>query len=185
MAVNSFREDEKVESQGKWKVIVRLLAYLKDYKLGVVGVLLCMMITVAISLVNPLLIEEAIDRYIDTPNADMVGLIRLGLFAAGLNIIFIILVKVRMYEMSKISNKILLTIREELYIHIQKLSFRFFDSRPTGKILARIIGDVNSLKDPLANFTLQQNQPITKLRFVIQNRTKESPSCSRPCPQIA
>ena len=151
MAVNSFREDEKVVSQGKWKVIVRLLSYLKDYKLGVAGVLLCMMVTVAISLVNPLLIEAAIDNYIDTPNADMAGLVRLGLFAAGLNVIFIILVKVRMYEMSKISNRILLTIREELYIHIQKLSFTFFDSRPTGKILARIIGDVNSLKEVLSS----------------------------------
>ena len=151
MAVNSFREDEKVESQGKWKVIIRLLSYLKDYKAGVAGVLLCMMMTVAISLVNPLLIEAAIDKYIDTPNADMAGLIRLGLFAAVLNIIFIILVKVRMYEMSKISNKILLTVRQELYVHIQKLSFTFFDSRPTGKILARIIGDVNSLKDVLSS----------------------------------
>ena len=151
MAVNSFREDEKVVSQGKWKVIVRLLSYLKNYKLGVAGVLLCMMVTVAISLINPLLIEAAIDNYIDTTDADMAGLIRLGLFAAGLNIIFITLVKVRMYGMSKISNKILLTIREELYIHIQKLSFRFFDSRPTGKILARIIGDVNSLKDVLSS----------------------------------
>ena len=151
MAVNSFREDEKVESQGKWKVIARLLSYLKDYKAGVAGVLLCMMVTVAISLVNPLLIETAIDKYIDTPNADMMGLIRLGVFAAVLNIIFIILVKIRMYEMSKISNKILLSVRQELYIHIQKLSFTFFDSRPTGKILARIIGDVNSLKDVLSS----------------------------------
>ncbi len=151
MAVNSFREDEKVESQGKWKVIVRLLSYLKDYKAGVAGVLICMLVTVAISLLNPLLIEAAIDQYIDTPNGDIPGLIRLGLFAAVLNIIFIILVKVRMYEMSKISNKILLTVRQELYIHIQKLSFAFFDSRPTGKILARIIGDVNSLKDVLSS----------------------------------
>ena len=65
MAVNSFREDEQVVSQGKWKVIVRLLAYLKNYKLGVAGVLLCMMATVAISLINPLLIEAAIDNYIE------------------------------------------------------------------------------------------------------------------------
>ena len=151
MAVNSFREDEKVESQGKWKVIVRLLSYLKKYKAGVAGVLFCMLITVAISLVNPLLIESAIDTYIDTPNPNMMGLIKLGIFAVVLNVIFIILVKVRMYEMSKISNKILLTVRKELYIHIQKLSFQFFDSRPTGKILARIIGDVNSLKDVLSS----------------------------------
>jgi ATP-binding cassette subfamily B protein len=52
--------------------------------------------------------------------------------------------------MSKISNGILLTIRQEMYEHIQTLSFSFFDGRPTGKILARIIGDVNSLKEVLS-----------------------------------
>lgn len=151
MAVNSFREDEKIESKGKWNVIFRLLSYLKDYKLGVIGVLMCMLVTVAINLLNPLLIETAIDNYIDVSDADMTGLFRLGIAAAVLNVIYIILVKIRMYEMSKISNKILLSVRQELYIHIQKLSFTFFDSRPTGKILARIIGDVNSLKDVLSS----------------------------------
>lgn len=149
MAVNSFREDEQVKSQGKWKVIVRLFLYLKNHIKGVIGVLICMGITVAISLVNPLLIESAIDDYIGVGN--MEGLVKLGIFALVLNIIFIIMVKVRMYVMSLISNQILLKVRQELYEHIQKLSFAFFDSRPTGKILARIIGDVNSLKDVLSN----------------------------------
>ena len=66
-------------------------------------------------------------------------------------IIFIIMVKIRMYVMAVVSNKILLRIRQDLYEHIQTLSFSFFDSRPTGKILARIIGDVNSLRDVLVN----------------------------------
>ncbi len=149
MAVNSFREDEQVKSQGKWKVIVRLFSYLKDHIKGVIGVLFCMGITVAISLVNPLLIESAIDDYIGVGN--MEGLLKLGIFALWLNILFIIMVKVRMYVMSLISNQILLKVRQELYEHIQKLSFAFFDSRPTGKILARIIGDVNSLKDVLSS----------------------------------
>jgi ATP-binding cassette subfamily B protein len=57
--------------------------------------------------------------------------------------------------MAEVSNKVLLTIREELYQHIQTLGFGFFDSRPTGKILARIIGDVNSLKDVLSDSVTQ------------------------------
>ena len=61
-------------------------------------------------------------------------------------------VKTRMYVMAKVCNSILVTIRQELYTHIQTLDFNFFDSRPTGKILARIIGDINSLKDVLNNF---------------------------------
>ena len=146
MAVNSFREDEYMENTDKKKILSRLLSYLLDYKLAIAGVLVCMGITVGISLVNPLLIEEAIDHYI--AQSDFRGLIALGIFALALNVLFIILVKVRMYSMS---NKILLKIRQDLYEHIQTLSFSFFDSRPTGKILARIIGDVNSLKDVLTN----------------------------------
>ena len=149
MAVNSYREDEFMENTDKKKIFRRLFSYLLEYKAILIGVLLCMAVTVAISLVNPLLIEEAIDHYI--ANKDMKGLMGLGLFALGLNIIFIIMVKIRMYVMAVVSNKILLRIRQDLYEHIQTLSFSFFDSRPTGKILARIIGDVNSLRDVLVN----------------------------------
>lgn len=149
MAVNSFREDEYMENTDKKKILRRLFSYLLEYKIVLLLVLLCMGVTVAISLVNPLLIEEAIDHYI--AESDFRGLIRLGIFALALNILFIILVKIRMYVMAVVSNKILLRIREDLYEHIQTLSFSFFDSRPIGKILARIIGDVNSLKDVLVN----------------------------------
>ncbi len=149
MAINSFREDEQLEGVGKKETLKRLFAYLFKYKLTVVGVLVCMLITVVISLVNPLIIERAIDVYI--AKSDMSGLARLAVLTLILNIIFIIMVKVRMYVMAKISNEILLDIRQELYEHIQTLSFSFFDSRPTGKILARIIGDVNSLKNILSN----------------------------------
>ena len=149
MAVNSFREDEKLQNENKSKIISRLFSYLKNYKIGVLGVLLCMGITIAIKLVNPLLIESAIDDYIAV--SDYIGLYKIGIIAIVINVVYIMMVKVRMYVMSLISNKILLEIRQELYVHIQKLSFSFFDSRPTGKILARIIGDVNSLKQVLSN----------------------------------
>ena len=149
MAVNSYREDEFMENTDKKKILKRLFSYLLEYKWILAGVLLCMGVTVAISLVNPLLIEEAIDHYI--AEKDFSGLLKLGAFALVLNIIFIVMVKVRMYVMAVVSNKILMRIRKDLYEHIQTLSFSFFDSRPTGKILARIIGDVNSLKDVLVN----------------------------------
>lgn len=149
MAVNSYREDEFMEKTDKKKILKRLFSYLLEYKWILAGVLLCMGVTVAISLVNPLLIEEAIDHYI--AEKDFSGLLKLGAFALVLNIIFIVMVKVRMYVMAVVSNKILMRIRKDLYEHIQTLSFSFFDSRPTGKILARIIGDVNSLKDVLVN----------------------------------
>ena len=149
MAVNSFREDEFMENTDKKKIFKRLFSYLLEYKGILLVVLFCMGVTVAISLVNPLLIEEAIDTYI--AGEDFPGLMKLGAFALVLNLIFIGMVKIRMYVMAVVSNKILLRIRQDLYEHIQTLSFSFFDSRPTGKILARIIGDVNSLKEVLVN----------------------------------
>ena len=149
MAVNSFREDEQMKNTKKKQIILRLFSYMNKYKLAVFGVLCCMGVTVAIKLINPLLIETAIDDHV--AENDMNGLMLIGLIAVIINVLYFILIKVRMYTMSVISNKILLDIRQELYEHIQKLSFKFFDSRPTGKILARIIGDVNSLKEVLTN----------------------------------
>lgn len=149
MAVDTFRHDEKSTNTNKVTTLLRLYRYMLKYRLKIAFVLFIMAICVAISLANPLIIEAAIDNYIK--NGDIPGLIRLGIFAAIINIIMVLLIKVRMYIMSKISNEILLEIRQELYTHIQKLSFSFFDSRPTGKVLSRIIGDVNSLKDVLTN----------------------------------
>ena len=149
MAVNSYREDEKIRSNGKIDTIKRLLSYLLDYKKEILLVLVCMLIAVGVTLINPLLIELGIDKYI--AKNDINGLIKWGVFALVINAVFIVMVKIRMYVMAKVTNKILLDIRTKLYVHIQTLSFSFFDSRPTGKILSRIIGDVNSLKQVLSN----------------------------------
>lgn len=148
MAVNSFREDEQMDASDTGKVVLRLFGYLRDYKKDVVIVLIAMAVTVGISLLNPLLIEEAIDHYV--ADKDMNGLLKLVAFAVTINLVYVVMVKVRIYVMSLISNNIILKVRNEVYEHIQTLSFSFFDSRPNGKILARIMGDVNSLKDVLA-----------------------------------
>lgn len=148
MAVNSFREDEHIQATDAKKIVTRLLGYLKGYTKEVILVLVAMTITVGISLYNPILIESAIDDYV--AKYDFNGLLRLAAFAVAINILYVIMVKIRIYVMSYISNKIILSIREDVYEHIQSLSFTFFDSRPSGKILARIIGDVNSLKDVLS-----------------------------------
>lgn len=149
MSVNSVRADENLAGSGKVNTLLRLFRYLLAYKKEIIAVLFIMGGTVAISLMNPLIIEHAIN--VNIAGKDMNGLFKLGIFAAVLNITYIMLVKLRMFIMAKISNTVLLDIRQELYTHIQKLSFSFFDSRPTGKILARVIGDVNALKDVLSN----------------------------------
>lgn len=149
MAVNTFKEDEYQKEVLKKDTLIRLYRYLLDYKRQIVAVLFIMAVTITISLINPLIIEHAVN--VNIANQDMEGLMKLGILAVVLNLIYIVGVKARMVIMAKVSNQVLLTIRNELYIHIQKLSFSFFDSRPTGKILARVIGDVNSLKEVLSD----------------------------------
>ena len=149
MAVNSYKKDEASVEKSKRETLVRLFSYLFQYKLQIVVVLLLMGYCVAVSLLNPSIIEAAIDDYIR--GGDYPGLVKLILFSLGINLLVVLAVKLRMYIMAKVCNKILVTIRQELYSHIQTLDFQFFDSRPTGKILSRIIGDINSLKDVLSN----------------------------------
>jgi len=150
MAINSFKEDEQTREAGGFKTILRLFSYLLTYKKEIIFVLFIMAYCVGVSLLNPLIIESAIDDYIALHNFS--GLWKLIAFALTINIVMVLLVKLRMHIMNKVCNNILMTIRLELYTHIQTLDFHFFDSRPTGKILSRIIGDINSLRDVLANF---------------------------------
>lgn len=149
MPKNSFRDDEQSKETGKMKTLLRLFSYLLSYKKEIIFVLCIMAFCVGVNLLNPLIIEAAIDDYISAGRfREMIPLI---VFAVIINTIMILFIKLRMYIMAKVCNSVLLTIRQELYTHIQTLDFHFFDSRPTGKILSRIIGDINSLKDVLSN----------------------------------
>ena len=149
MSRNATKQDEHLEQKSKAKTLARLFRYLFKYKGLIAVVLIIMGISTGISIVNPLIIERAINVHIIGKSTD--GLVQLCILAAGLNILFVILVKVRMYLMAKMSNEIVLKIRQQLYEHIQTLGFGFFDGRPTGKILSRIMGDVTSLKNVLSN----------------------------------
>lgn len=153
MAVNSSRIDEEQKAVLKKDTMLRMFKYLLDYKKQITIVLFIMAGTIAISMMAPLIMEYAIN--VCVAQKDMKGLLRLGGGALILFLLFLAGTKIRMRLMAEVSNKVLLTIREELYQHIQTLGFGFFDSRPTGKILARIIGDVNSLKDVLSDSVTQ------------------------------
>lgn len=149
MPINSFKDDEQHVEKNKRETLLRLFSYLLAYKKEIIGVLAIMLFCIFVSLVNPLIMESAIDDYVAV--SDYTGLFKLMGIALGLNLLVVFAIKIRMYVMAKVCNNILVTIRQELYTHIQTLDFKFFDSRPTGKILSRIIGDINSLKDVLGN----------------------------------
>ncbi len=153
MSVNSIRQDEIQQEVSKKQTLKRLYRYLFAYKKQLLLVTLLLALTVSISLISPLFIERAIDVHV--ANGDWKRLLMLGTVVLAAYLAFMLGTRVQTILMARVTNQVLLTIREELYAHIQTLSFHFFDSRPTGKILARVIGDVNSLKELLSDSITQ------------------------------
>lgn len=149
MEKNTTRQDEQFTLHGKGYLIKRLFAYMLPYKKEVMLVLVLMIFVMVVGLINPYFIKEAIDVYIK--NEDIKGLVSVTIIVLILNLLSAYASKVRIFKMGFVSNKIVLNLRENLYEHIQKLSFSFFDSRPVGKILARVVGDVNALQKLFSN----------------------------------
>jgi ATP-binding cassette subfamily B multidrug efflux pump len=164
MPINNFREDEKLNESLNLDIIKRLLTYLKPHKGAVVKTLLLMAVVITVELLNPIFLKTGIDKYIKVK--DVKSLMILGGGMILLNAVSMICSRFRIMTMGRVSNKILLTIRQQLYTHIQKLSFSFFDNRPIGKILARIIGDVNSLNDLFTNCVTSLVPEIVKITAV-------------------
>ena len=147
--MNSYKIDEEQVQKSNFETMPRLCRYLLKYKKRIALVFVLMAFGTGVDLINPLLNERAIDNYIIP--GDIAGLIRIVLLGAVINILAVLAIKLRMYLMAKTSNKVIQELRQQLYDHIQSLDLAFFDSRPSGKILARIIGDSNSLKDIIEN----------------------------------
>lgn len=149
MAKNAINQDEESSNRSKHDILFKLFSYLKPYKFKVFIVIIMLILVMLCNVINPLILQLSIDKYMSKNNIK--GLIEIGIIMIIINIISMVISRYRTILMASITNKVLLTIRHELYTHIQKLSFSFFDNRPVGKILARVIGDVNSLNDLLTN----------------------------------
>jgi ATP-binding cassette subfamily B multidrug efflux pump len=149
MARNSIKQDEDIKRHSNLEIIFRLVQYLKPFKTKVFIVVFLMIFVMICGILNPYLLKIAIDNDIEQKNIR--GLIFIGVLMFLLNYLAMIASKVRIKMMASVTNTILVNIRHELYSHIQKLSFSFFDNRPVGKVLARVIGDVNSLQELFSN----------------------------------
>ena len=142
-------DDEVLEKPFNMDQLRRLLAYLKPYRKQVFITVIMMFAAAFLGLLGPLILQIAIDDYMVQGN--MQGLAILALIFLIVNAITMVFSRQRVMIMSAVGQKVLFRIRQDLFNHIQKLSFQFYDSRPAGKILVRIINDVNSLGDLLTN----------------------------------
>ncbi len=149
MARNKYDVDEELVSAFRMKDLIRLLKYLKPYKLTMAVTVMLMLVASVANLLGPILVQDAIDNRI--PAKDINGLLLLtGIFAVTL-VVNALCFKFRVKLMSKTGNAIVKKIREDIFYKLQELPFSYYDSRPHGKILVRVINYVNSLSDLLSN----------------------------------
>lgn len=141
--------NDVIHESSKIRIINRLLTYVKPYKLKVAFVVFLLLVVMSCNTLTPYLMKLSIDTFVAEKNIQ--ALLFLGGGLILLNIFSMILSGIRTIAMSKITNQILVDIRHSLYTHIQTLSFNFFDNRPVGKIISRVVGDVNALQNLLNN----------------------------------
>ncbi len=143
MARTKLIEDEALERPFNSKQFVRLLGYLKPYRMKILISFLLAATASVCSLSGPYFIKLALDDYIGAGKLD--GLQWIILLFAAANGIGAICLRYRVRIMDVAGRSAIAKLRQDLFDHIQGLSISFFDTRPAGKIMVRVINDVNSL----------------------------------------
>lgn len=149
MARNRFDVDENLETPFNIKHLLRAGTYIGRHKKKMVLSLLYSAISAAAALVGPLLIQRGIN--VSVPNKDVKELVLLSVCMLGAIVTSILFARVRSKYMIEVGQEIIYDIRKDLFTHLQKLPFQFYDDRPHGKILTRVINYVNSVSDALSN----------------------------------
>ncbi|WP_281944017.1 ABC transporter ATP-binding protein [Paenibacillus tyrfis] len=145
-----YQDDEELDKGFDWVQVKRVGKYMKPYAKQMAPVILIMMAVGALTkLLNPLLIAFAIDNALKQKDGKLLALCVGAMFV--LYIIQWLANNYRIRYTNEIGQRIIYDLRHDLFSHIQRLSFRFFDKRPAGSILVRVTNYVNSLQDLLTN----------------------------------
>ena len=165
MARNKFDTDEEIEQKVNPRIILRLFKWIKPFSGWMVLSCLLMLLSSAISLTSPYLIRMAIDTAIPSQNYRMLIIISIILTISTIAVRFLLAGKLKI--MTRVAQKIIVNIRKEVFTKLQALPFTYFDSRPHGKILIRVVNYVNSLSDLLSNGIIQLVSDLFTLIVII------------------
>ena len=146
---NTFRDDEDLEEKINMRDLARVGVYLKPYMARVVWILIVVAAMGCINVVEPYLTKIMIDSVIPAKNLALLG--ELVALLAVLIVIYEFGLRYRTVEITRVGQLMLKDMRRDLFTHIQTLPFSYFDSRPHGKILIRVVNYVNTLSDTLSS----------------------------------
>lgn len=146
---NTFREDEELEEQINLGDLRRITVYMRPYRARIARIVAVVMSMSCIAVSVPYLTKVVIDDVLPHGDYALLGWIALTMLA--LIALYEIGLRYRTLEITRVGQLMLKDMRRDLFTHIQTLPFSYFDSRPHGKILIRVVNYVNTLSDTLSS----------------------------------
>ncbi len=161
------------------KTFQRLLRYMEKYKFTMAVVMVCIVITAVAMASSSAALGTLVDDYItpmlaqETPDfGPMIAfLVRLAcLFLAGILASFF-----QQRLMVKVTQGTQKTIRDEMFIHMQTLPIRYFDTHPAGDIMSRYTSDIDTLRQMISQSIPQSISSAVTLIVVFIAMLMQSP----------
>ena len=127
------------------KLMRRLIKYIFPLKYYVLLAIFLLLLGTLLQLAGPYLIKIGIDQYIEKKNYDGLQLIILlfGATLLGQSVIRFF----QMYLMEWIGQKIMYSLRTQIFSHLQRLPLAFFNRNPIGRLVTRVTTDVDTLNE--------------------------------------
>lgn len=140
-----FFEDEALGKAYDHRLMMRLLTYLRPYRLAVAASVTLLLLIAALQVAGPWIVKKAIDGPIAQRDAD--GLLFWVLLYIGAMLAQFAVKYGETLITQWIGQRAMLDLRTEVYNHVLRLDMRFFDRNPVGRLLTRVTSDVNALSE--------------------------------------
>jgi ATP-binding cassette subfamily B protein len=158
-------DDEELGRVYDHTVVRRLAPYLLPYKKQAVVATVAMIVFAVATRVQPFLIGIAIDQFI--PNEDLSGVTAIGITLLVLALVSWGAQYIQQVATGFMGHKVLLTLRMQMFKHIQKLSLSFLDRNEIGRVMSRVQNDVTVLQELLTTGFLTILADFVGLAIVI------------------
>lgn len=128
----------------------RLWSYLARYRMRYVAGCLCLFLTASLAMAIPVLLKSAVDSIAPGGGIDVAGGARSAGFYAGLVIVIAIAQGfVRTFSRFVIFNvgrDVEYDLRNDLFRHLERLPWQFYQTRPTGDLMSRLVNDISAVR---------------------------------------
>lgn len=165
MARNKYDIDEVLKSEFSMEHLKRLFSYITPYKSQMLTTVFLMLISSLFTMLGPIFMQITMDNFI--PNKNLTGIIAITVLYVITLFVIAYCVKKKIVIMAIMGQNIIHKIRSDIFEKLQKLPFAYYDDRPHGKILVRVVNYINSLSDLLSNGIINTITDLFSLILII------------------